>query len=225
MLDLEDAVRPDYWWFFSDAQLQALETAIGIRVNVLKSFYPTATYGLYATPSGFRNLTCSFGTVAECDACGKYLNKSNLAQVMSGYARASKFGMFEHFDVSVPSLYLGPWHDAGAYTSLVMRAAAAVTKADMKTILPAAPYLSWVYFGGRPSPQMKCEVVEDAMRAQINSLMAVAPSSRLAMVQWWEGQDGTTPLALGGQNCSRENETMVDWLKRGAFVPAACPRG
>jgi hypothetical protein len=228
VLDLEDAVRPDFWWWFTDADLQALVNAIGMRVQVLKSFYPHATWGLYAAPSGLRNLTYQCKTVVECDAGGKYLNEINLAEVMSGYARASKLGMFEFFDVSVPSLYLGPWYDVGVYTSLVMRAAAAVTKADMKTILPAAPYLSWVYFGGMWSPQLRCEVVEDAMRTQIEVLMNGTQSllmPRLAMVQWWEGRDDRTPFNLGGHNCgSHENETMVDWLKRGDFVPAACPR-
>jgi hypothetical protein len=65
------------------------------------------------------------------------------------------------------------------------------------------------------------------MRLQIDALMKITPSAtmqRVAMVQWWEGHDEVSPFRLGGHNCTRENETMIDWLKMGDYVPAACPR-
>jgi hypothetical protein len=69
----------------------------------------------------------------------------------------------------------------------------------MTTILPAAPYLSWVYFGGRKTPEIRCEVAEQAMFAQIDAFVEIAPSPsspRLAMVQFWEGHDPPTAAFL-----------------------------
>lgn len=64
------------------------------------------------------------------------------------------------------------------------------------------------------------------MRLQIDALMKITPSTtmpRVAMVQWWEGHDEVSPFRLGGHNCTRENETMIDWLKMGRLRSCGMP--
>lgn len=172
------------------------------------------------------------GIVAECDGEGgggvvEVPQREQPRRGDGGYTRGRQNSecsatlMF-----SVPSLYLGPWMEAGPFTTLVMRAAAAVAESDMKTVLPAVPCLSWIYFGGRRTPRMRgrrrhhARAFSNRRADEAGALSVVAAPGYGAIV----GREGCRhPLyRFGGRDCSRENETMIDWLKRGADVPAAC---
>lgn len=226
VLDLEDSVRPDLFWAFDDAKLAKTVAGMKMRVRVLRSVFPDATLGIYGTPTPFHNLTASYAGPAAAYAAGKFLNDTNLNLTMSGYARASALGLFDDLDVSIPSLYLGPWEDPAKVTDLVMRAATAITRSTAGhagIALPAAPYLSWMFYGGMHSAKIRCLVPAATMQQQIDALLHY-PVERLSMIQFWEGHDASRALPSCDNSSGRDAWDMARWLDMGDFVPEVCKK-
>ena len=80
---------------------------------------------------------------------------------------------------------MGPSWNVSEVTSAVLKLSDAVTTSAGKQ-LPMAPYLSWVFFGGKHTAELKCEVPEKKMNEQVQILMALG-KARVPIVQWWLG--------------------------------------
>ena len=55
-MDLENQVRPDFFHAFSDAKLEAVVTAMKLRVSVLREVFPNAGVSMYMSPPRYENV-------------------------------------------------------------------------------------------------------------------------------------------------------------------------
>ena len=214
-LDLEQEVRPDFFHAFDDEKLAAVVAAMRLRVSVLREVFPIANVSMYATPSPFENLTgIPHPQVINTSA--------RFAQAAQGYARASKLGLFDDMAFTTPSLYMGPGWNITQLTAAVLRLADSVTTSAGR-VLPMAPYLSWVWFGGGKAVGLRCEEPHAVMAKQVQMLLALG-SERVPIVQWWLGKDGwpSCPQSCVSQGLCTQNETQLAFFQRGAYVPERC---
>jgi hypothetical protein len=110
-------------------------------------------------------------------------------------------------------MYLSPGQDPTNTTKQVLQAASNIKRSD-GSLVPLAPFLSWVYEGPRSGPHFHCSLSLQAMRAQL-SVLSMRGKTRVPMIIWFNGRDNKTDMCHGFVN-------QLAYMRRGSFVPARC---